>query len=281
MLAGRCTFRIGGSVPLLCSPKNADEIAGLCRAAGELGIPLLVLGKGSNILFSDRGCDGAILHLGQSFSDISLEGETAVICQSGASVTQLCRFACEHGLSGLEFAYGIPGSVGGAVYMNAGAYGGEIKDVIVSASHITPDGAYGSFLRDELSLSYRRSIYNSMDYVIIGAKFALTKDDPALISARMEGFMNRRREKQPLEYPSAGSTFKRPEGAYASALVDRCGLKGLRVGGAAVSGKHAGFLINYDNATAEDMRNLIARVQDEVFRQTGFRLECEIKQIGF
>jgi len=284
-LADLCTFKIGGPASLIIIPRSETEIADVCRVAFEFEASLYVLGNGSNILFSDDGYDGAILLLGKEFSQMSAEGGgTRIECQSGATLNSLCQFACEHGLSGLEFAYGIPGTVGGAVYMNAGAYGGEIKDVIVAARHVDPNGEPGALSAGEMQLSYRHSVYQNADYkgyVIAGATFMLKKDDPAIIRARMMDYMNRRREKQPLEYPSAGSTFKRPDGAFASALVDMCGLKGLSIGGAQVSEKHAGFLINRGGATAEDMLRLIEKVQSEVQRQTGYMLECEVERVGF
>ena len=195
-------------------------------------------------------------------------------------MAQLCQFACESGLSGLEFAYGIPGTVGGAVYMNAGAYGGEIKDVLQSVRFLDEDGTLRELPVERLSMSYRQSAFTDTGRVILSGEFALTPGDPAAIRAKMEDVLGRRRAKQPLEYPSAGSTFKRPEGNYASALIEQCGLKGRRVGGAQVSEKHSGFLINTGGATCRDVCALIEEVQQEVFRQTGYRLECEVKRLG-
>ena len=284
-LADLCTFKIGGLASLVIIPRSEEEIAGVFRAALESEVALYVLGNGSNVLFSDSGYSGAILLLGKSFSQMLIKDKGTIIeCQSGATLNSLCQFACENGLSGLEFAYGIPGTVGGAVYMNAGAYGGEIKDAVITAKHIDPNGEFSVLSVDEMRLSYRHSIYQGVEYkgcIITCAEFNLKTDAPTDIRARMMDYMNRRREKQPLEYPSAGSTFKRPEGAYASALVDMCGLKGLSIGGAQVSEKHAGFLINRGGATADDMLRLIEKVQSEVLRQTGFMLESEVERVGF
>lgn len=278
-LAGLCTFKIGGPAALLIQPTTAAQVAGLYAAARQAGVPLLVLGRGSNILFSDAGFAGAVLQLGSAFAEMRLVDDTAIDCDSGASLTQLCLFAWEHGLSGLEFAYGIPGSVGGAIYMNAGAYGGEIKDVLTAARHIEPDGGSGELRGEEMRLTYRHSAYSDGDRIITGGRFALQRGDKVEIRARMDDYMNRRRTKQPLDFPSAGSTFKRPEGAYASALIDQCGLKGRRVGGAVVSEKHAGFVVNAGGATCADVKELIALVRREVLEKTGFWLECEVKML--
>ena len=280
-LADYCTFKIGGPAKLIILPKTEEEVIGVANAACDLHLPLTTIGKGSNILFSDSGYDGALIKLDGVMRSINLTEDDVIDCGSGVSLTRLCTFACEKGLTGLEFAYGIPGSVGGAVYMNAGAYGGEMKDVVVSTAHITQKGGWGVLQAAELDFSYRHSAYSGRTNIIISAKLALKKDDPAAIRARMEKYMKMRRDKQPLEYPSAGSTFKRPEGAYASELVDRCGLKGMAVGGAMVSEKHAGFLINYNNASAADMTELIRLVQNEVESKTGYKLMCEIEKIGF
>ena len=197
---------------------------------------------------------------------------------AGVSLARLCIFALDNSLSGLEFAYGIPGTVGGAVYMNAGAYGGEIKDVLKCVTHITLELITEQKSVGELSLSYRHSFYSDNDgYFILNAQFELQKDDPKLIKERMDDFLSRRKSKQPIEYPSAGSTFKRPDGYFAGKLIEDCGLKGYRIGGAMVSEKHAGFVINYDNATTEDILNLITYIQKTVKEKTGITLETEVK----
>ena len=271
------SFKIGGAAALIIMPKTEAELGLLCREAYRREVPLEALGKGSNILFADKGYSGVLVQ--PSLRDIMLDGDI-IICGAGVSLSRLCAFACDNALSGLEFAYGIPGSVGGAVYMNAGAYGGEMRDVVVAVSHIEPGGKRGELKDEELDFSYRHSAYSACKNIITMVTLRLKKGSTGAIRAKMDDYMKRRRDNQPLEYPSAGSTFKRPEGAYASELVDRCGLKGLSVGGAMVSKKHAGFLINYDNASAADMLALISQVRDEVKRKTGFCLECEIKQMG-
>lgn len=278
-LREHCSFKIGGNAAMMAWPGSEDEIAGLLRAAKEASVPLLVMGKGSNLLFSDTGFPGLVVALGNRFAAMRKRGDTALECESGAPLASLCRYALEQGLAGLEFAYGIPGSVGGAVYMNAGAYGGEMKDVLLESRHLDADGAPGSFAGDALALSYRRSAYTDGELVITKAVLRLTPDDPARIRERMEDYMQRRKDKQPLEYPSAGSVFRRPPGAFASALIDECGLKGRRVGGAEVSVKHAGFIVNCGGATCGDVLELIAQIQSEVQRRTGHRLECEIKAV--
>jgi UDP-N-acetylmuramate dehydrogenase len=276
-LAGKCTFKTGGDCAWFLEPASEDGIAALAAFLNGNGIPWIVLGRGSNVLFPDGGYDGVAVHLGERFSAIEQTGDAAITCQSGASLTALCRFALELGLSGLEFAYGIPGSVGGAVAMNAGAYGGEMKDVLLAARHIGPDGELGTFSAEELKLSYRHSAYTDSGNIITGAEFGLRRGDRDEIRARMEDFMERRRSKQPLDFPSAGSTFKRPEGAYAAALIDQCGLKGFSVGGATVSGKHAGFVINSGGATSADILALIAEVRRIVREKTGYELEPEVR----
>ncbi len=272
----RTTFGIGGPA-LLLRPRSRAELQAamtLCREAGE---EPFILGRGSNLLVSDSGISRPVIQLDGDFTAITREGNT-LRCGAGASLIAVCRAAAENSLSGIEWGYGIPGSLGGGVYMNAGAYGGELRDVLTEVTFLDEAGEYRTLPAAELSLSYRHSIFEDRPgTVIVGAVLALTPGDPAAIRAAMEDYMSRRREKQPLEYGSAGSTFKRPVGNYASALVDQCGLKGLSVGGAEVSRKHAGFIINRGGATAADVRELIAEVQRIVREKTGYTLECEIK----
>lgn len=278
-MAQYTTFRTGGPAQLLLQPKNMEQLQQLVQITGENNIPVHFIGNGSNLLAADEGVQGAVVCLanpGFAKEPVLLE-ENKVFCSAGVKLAALCRFALEKGLSGLEFAYGIPGTVGGAVYMNAGAYGGEIKDVITKAFHIDSRGKAGEYAREQLNLGYRHSVYMEENMCITGAMFSLHPGNKAEIQAKMEDFMERRRTKQPLEHPSAGSTFKRPEGAFASALIDQCGLKGRRVGGASVSTKHAGFIVNDQNGTSGDIKQLIQQVQEEVLRQTGFRLECEVE----
>lgn len=274
----RTTFGIGGPA-LLLRPRSRAELQAamtLCREAGE---EPFILGRGSNLLVSDSGISRPVIQLDGDFTAITREGNN-LRCGAGASLIAVCRAAAENSLSGIEWGYGIPGSLGGGVYMNAGAYGGELRDVLTEVTFLDEAGEYRTLPAAELSLSYRHSIFEDRPgTVIVEAVLTLTPGDPAAIRAAMEDYMSRRREKQPLEYGSAGSTFKRPVGNYASALVDQCGLKGLSVGGAEVSRKHAGFIINRGGATAADVRELIAEVQRIVREKTGYTLECEIKYI--
>lgn len=278
LMTRRTTFGIGGPA-LLLRPRSRAELQAamtLCREAGE---EPFILGRGSNLLVSDSGISRPVIQLDGDFTAITREGNT-LRCGAGASLIAVCRAAAENSLSGIEWGYGIPGSLGGGVYMNAGAYGGELRDVLTEVTFLDEAGEYRTLPAAELSLSYRHSIFEDRPgTVIVGAVLTLTPGDPAAIRAAMEDYMSRRREKQPLEYGSAGSTFKRPVGNYASALVDQCGLKGLSVGGAEVSRKHAGFIINRGGATAADVRELIAEVQRIVREKTGYTLECEIKFI--
>ena len=280
-MSAHTSFKIGGNADLMMKPKDGEMAALLLRRAGELDVPVAIVGKGSDLLVSDKGIRGGVLSLDEQAAQPKLLGETEISCPAGASLTALCVFAQKQGLTGLEFAYGIPGSVGGAVYMNAGAYGGEIRDVLEKVDYLDTDGNALEKTAEELTLSYRHSWFTDHPGCLITeAVFSLQKGGPAAIKAKMDDLMQRRVAKQPLEYPSAGSTFKRPSGAYASALIDQCGLKGVRVGGAMVSEKHAGFLINYDHATCEDVRRLVRLVQNTVQEKTGYRLECDIKLLG-
>ncbi len=273
------SFKVGGPAELFLSPEDAGQTAKLVRFCEKEEIPVFVLGKGSNLLVSDRGIKGAVIYTGKQCG-ISLVDENTVRAQSGASLTQLCTFALENSLSGLEFAYGIPGTVGGAVFMNAGAYGGEMKDVLLNSEYVSTDGTSGELDNEAMELSYRHSAYENSNLVITAASVRLAPADRNEIKSTMSDILARRKEKQPLEYPSAGSTFKRPEGNFAGALIEQCGLKGVSVGGAQVSEKHAGFIINRGGATAADILSLIKHVQARVKAQTGVSLETEIRLIG-
>lgn len=273
------SFKVGGPAELFLSPEDAGQTAKLVRFCEKEEIPVFVLGKGSNLLVSDRGIKGAVIYTGKQCS-ISLVNENTVRAQSGASLAQLCTFALENSLSGLEFAYGIPGTVGGAVFMNAGAYGGEMKDVLLNSEYVSTDGTSGELDNEAMELSYRHSAYENSNLVITAASVRLAPADRNEIKSTMNDILARRKEKQPLEYPSAGSTFKRPEGNFAGALIEQCGLKGVSVGGAQVSEKHAGFIINRGGATAADILSLIKHVQARVKAQTGVSLETEIRLIG-
>lgn len=273
------SFKVGGPAELFLSPEDAGQTAKLVRFCEKEEIPVFVLGKGSNLLVSDRGIKGAVIYTGKQCG-ISLVDENTMRAQSGASLAQLCTFALENSLSGLEFAYGIPGTVGGAVFMNAGAYGGEMKDVLLNSEYVSTDGTSGELDNEAMELSYRHSAYENSNLVITAASVRLAPADRNEIKSTMNDILARRKEKQPLEYPSAGSTFKRPEGNFAGALIEQCGLKGVSVGGAQVSEKHAGFIINRGGATAADILSLIKHVQARVKAQTGVSLETEIRLIG-
>lgn len=270
------TFKIGGKADAYIKADNTDRLTELLRECESSDIDFIVLGNGSNVLVSDDGYRGTVIRLDGDFKKISLIDETTVYCGAGASLASLCKFALNNGLSGLEFAWGIPGSVGGAVFMNAGAYGGEMKDVVFCVSHVDRHGSVGRCSDGELDFGYRTSAYRKNGCIITGAFLRLKKDNPEDIRTRMEDFFGRRSDKQPLEYPSAGSVFKRPEGAYAGALIEQCGLKGHSHGGAQVSDKHAGFIINRSGATANDVKSLIREVQTKVYDETGYNLECEL-----
>lgn len=273
------TFKIGGNAAALIIVENANVMSELISKCTELSVPNFIIGNGSNLLIDDSGFNGIVFKLDGDFKQISIVDENTVKCGTGTTLAKLCKFALDNNLSGLEFAWGIPGSVGGAAFMNAGAYGGEMKDVLEASTYIAPDGTLGAFTAEEMKLSYRRSIYSENKYIITSITVKLKPDSYDAIRGRMDDFMSRRRDKQPLEYPSAGSVFKRPEGYFAGGLIEECNLKGCQIGGAQVSEKHAGFIINKDNATCEDVCNLIQHIQDTVFEKKGVHLECEIKRI--
>ncbi len=275
-LSRHTTFKTGGAAALFIEVRNERQLAELIPLIKEKNVEFFLLGNGSNVLAPDEGYGGTVLTLGGDFKKISRSDDGAVFCAAGASLTKLCLYAAENGLSGLEFAWGIPATVGGAVYMNAGAYGSEIKNVLCSCRYMRYDGEICVAYRDGLRLSYRHSIFCDEPAVILGADFKLSSANKADIRAQMEENMRRRKEKQPLEYPSAGSTFKRPQGHFAGALIERCGLKGMSVGGAQVSEKHAGFIINKNGATADDVKLLIEKVQKTVSAQTGVDLKREV-----
>lgn len=274
------SFKCGGNASLLIIPDSSDSLQKIISYCDTKKIKPLIIGNGSNLLVTDNGIDNVVIKIGSQMSKIELLDETTVFCEAGASLKSLCMFALENSLSGLEFAYGIPGTLGGAVYMNAGAYGGEMKDVLFSCKHIDADGNIGELSQDELDLRYRGSAYTDNGYTIISSVMKLKKAEKSDIKSAMDDKLQRRKDKQPLEYPSAGSTFKRPEGYFAGALIEESGLKGYAVGGAQVSEKHAGFVINKDKATATDVITLIKDVQKIVFDKFGVMLETEVKIIG-
>ncbi len=273
------TFKIGGPAKLLVLPNSVDALSEILKACKEEGVKPIVLGNGSNVLVRDEGIDGIVIVLGDAFSKIEYAGNDLVRAEAGAKLISLCRFALDYSLGGMEFAFGIPGTVGGAAFMNAGAYGGEMKDVIWVVNHMNLDGERGSFQGSQLDFSYRHSAYSDSDLIITSVIFHLEHDDANGIKNKMDDVQRRRKAKQPLEYPSAGSTFKRPEGYFAAALIDECGLKGKRVGGAEVSEKHSGFVINVGDATASDVLTLMSEVQATVKEQKGVELEPEVRII--
>lgn len=277
-LSNHTTFKIGGPCPLYVLPENREQLSVLLNALRKMQQEFLVIGNGSNLLVSDQGTQMVVIRLSGEFARIQ-SVENKLIAGGGAQLAALCKKAAELSLTGLEFAYGIPGSIGGAVYMNAGAYGGEMKDVLEYVQVMDLRGNIRELTLEDLQMGYRTSALQHQTGVLIQAVFRLSPGNREEIQTKMEDILGRRKEKQPLEYPSAGSTFKRPQGAYAAALIEECGLKGQRVGGAMVSPKHSGFLINYDHATCKDVEELIALVQKTVRIQTGFSLECEVKKI--
>lgn len=278
MMSRRTTFRVGGPAEIVFLPESAQELCAAITAARECGVEYRVLGNGSNLLVKDGGLKGLTIILGEHFSQISVEG-TQLRAQAGAMLSRVAAAACEAGLSGLEFASGIPGTLGGGCAMNAGAYGGQLSDVLVSAD-VLLDGELRCMRRDELEMGYRSTLPLKRGGVVLGACFELHRDEIGAIQARMKELNARRREKQPLNLPSAGSTFKRPEGYFAGALIEQCGLKGFSIGGAQVSPKHAGFVVNTGGATARDILALMAHVQETVLRETGVRLEPEVRILG-
>lgn len=270
------SFKIGGNADTYIKVKSESQLKTVLKECKEADVDYFLIGNGSNILVSDEGVRGVVIRLDGELKNISLMDETTIFCGAGASLASLCKFALKCGLSGLEFAWGIPGTVGGAVFMNAGAYDGEMKNVVYSVSHVTPNGETGRISKDNLEFDYRTSVYRKNQCIITGVILKLNKGNQDDIRAKMDDFMNRRSSKQPLDYPSAGSVFKRPQGAFAGALIEQCGLKGKSHGGAQVSEKHAGFIINKSNATANDVKSLIREVQTTVSNQTGYDLECEL-----
>lgn len=275
-MARRTTMRAGGGARWLLMPENVAQAAEILRICHENGIKPFFLGNGSNLLVRDEGYEGVVIATG-NLPDLYREGVGTVVAEGGVLLPRLAAFAAEQGLSGLEFAGGIPGSVGGGVRMNAGAYGGEIAQRLVWVEYLDERGQLGRLKGEECAFGYRHSIFCQENWLVVRAGFALEQGDAAAIRATMAELNQKRREKQPLEYPSAGSTFKRPEGHFAAALIDQCGLKGLRVGDAQISEKHAGFLINRGNATAADILALMDQVRRRVRQETGVTLEPEIE----
>lgn len=278
-MSRQTSFKAGGNADVIAFPKTVASLVNVLKTANLNDIPFTVMGNGSNLLVRDCGIRGIVVKTTGMNPEIEVDDEI-IRCSAGTSLSKLCTVALENGLTGLEFAYGIPGTVGGAVFMNAGAYGGEIKDVLTSVQHISPDFIIENVNATDLNLAYRRSFYSdNHDYIIATAEFRLQKGDKNEIKAKMDDLIGRRKDKQPLEFPSAGSTFKRPEGYFAGALIEQCGLKGYRIGGAEVSEKHAGFIINRYSGTAADIIDLIEHVRKTVKENTGVTLEPEVKII--
>ncbi len=275
------SFKTGGAAKLFVIPESTEELSFLLSECSKRGITPFILGNGSNLLISDEGInDRPVIQIGKGFDFVRKIDDITIEVGAGTNLTAACRFALNESLSGLEFAFGIPGSCGGAAFMNAGAYGGEMKDVLIRCNHIDSEGNIGFFDAKDLDLSYRHSVYSKGGYVITSVILKLQKGDEDEIEAKMKDLIGRRKDKQPLEYPSAGSVFKRPEGYFAGALIEQSGLKGKQIGGAMVSEKHAGFIINYDNATTKDVTDLIKFCQSTVKEKFGVELETEIRVIS-
>lgn len=274
------TFRIGGPAAVVVEPATADEAAQVLSACHAAGAEVRVMGLGSDLLVSDAGVDAVVVRLAQRFSNIKVQG-TKLFVDAGASNEQVAQAALAAGLAGYEFASGIPGTIGGAAIMNAGAYGGEFRDVCCGLTCATPDGRIVEVTAWQACWGYRHSMMGDEGWTVLGAVLQLRPDSAASIRARMDDLAARRAEKQPLDMPSAGSTFKRPAGYFAGKLIQDAGLRGFRVGGAQVSQKHTGFVVNAGGATAADVRELIAQVQQRVFENEGVRLDPEVRMWGF
>ena len=278
-MAAHTTFRIGGPADYFVMPSGTDEvgrIVSLCRASA---IPYYVIGNGSNLLVGDKGYRGVIIQIYKNMNRIDIKGQEIRV-QAGALLSKTAAAACAAGLAGMEFASGIPGTLGGAVRMNAGAYGGEMKEILKSATVLTPEGRVLTLDAEEMKMGYRTSIVSKMDYIVLEAVIRLMPGSPEEIRKRMEELKEKRVEKQPLEYGSAGSTFKRPEGYFAGRLIEEAGLRGFRVGNAQVSDKHCGFVINRGGATAREVSELMDEVIRRVEANSGVRLDPEVKRIG-
>ena len=274
-MSRHCSFRIGGECDAMLLPSSIAEIETVCALLAAAGEKPFLMGNGTNLLVTDAPLHRIVLRMGEEFSRIEPAGGTALRAESGVTLSRLAAFAAARSLAGLEFAHGIPGTLGGAVSMNAGAYGGEMKDVVTSVTYLDEDLALRE--TDAPDFSYRHSRFSDTGCIILGAAVRLAEDDPDAVRERMRSLAERRRSSLPLDMPSAGSTFKRPAGGYAAALIDAAGLKGYSIGAAQVSEKHAGFVVNRGGASFDDVLRLIAHIQDEVFRTSGIELEPEVK----
>ena len=271
------SFRIGGPVEIMAFPKTTTELTVLLQAAETLGIKPVVLGAGTNVLAPDAGFPGLCICLKDALNGMELLDNDRVRIMAGVTMSRAAVFAANHGLSGMEFAHGIPGTVGGGVYMNAGAYGGEICNICESVDVMDLHGNLRTLTKEQMQFSYRHSLLEEENGIVVAAVFSLRQKDPEEIKAKMKELQGKRSASQPLDLPSAGSAFKRPVGGYAAALIDAAGLKGFSVGGAAISTKHAGFAVNIGGATAEDVKALLQQVSDRVFENSGIRLEPEVR----
>lgn len=278
LMKNHTSFKIGGPADEFCEVRSADDVIELINYAKEKGIPYTVIGNGSNLLVSDKGIRGLVIKLSGGFDKVEVNGNT-VKSEAGILLSKLASIAKRNSLKGLEFASGIPGSLGGAVYMNAGAYGGEMKDVVKSVTYLD-NGEIKTADRNMLDFGYRKSMFSGKDMIILSVELELEKGSIDEITAKMEDFKERRTSKQPLSMPSAGSTFKRPEGYFAGKLIEDAGLKGFAIGGAMVSEKHSGFVINTGDAKAQDVVDLIEHIKKTVFEKFGVKLEPEVKTLG-
>ena len=275
----RTTFKVGGPARYFVTAENEEQLRKVYLYCKDNKIRNIIIGAGSNLLFRDEGFLGAVIVLKGDFSSVRVSDNT-IAAGAGVMLSKLCNTAKEYSLSGLEFAFGIPGTVGGAVYMNAGAYGGEMKDVLCSVKTMDENGKVKTYFNADASFGYRKSVFQDNGEIILSAEFKLKKGSDKDIETKMNELLGRRKDKQPLEYGSAGSTFKRPEGYFAAALIEECGLKGRSVGDAEVSIKHSGFIINKGNATATDVLELIEIVKETVYKEKNVKLECEVKIVG-
>lgn len=273
------SFHIGGPADVLVVPANREDLCKVLRIAREEKIPLTVIGNGSNLLVRDKGIRGIVLKIGNALTHWEQKGNTFIF-DSGVSLARCCRIVGEAGYTGMEFAVGIPGSLGGAVYMNAGAYDGEMKDAVVSVQVMTRAGKIQTLDREDLQFSYRHSALQVSDVIVLGVELQVKEGNKAVIQAKMDDFSQRRISKQPLDMPSAGSTFKRPEGCFVGQMVEESGLKGFRIGGAEVSVKHAGFIVNADHATAEDVLQLIEFIRNKILEKYNVTLVPEVLVLG-
>lgn len=276
-LSGHTSFRIGGPAQYYFIPETREEVAEALGFAEENHLPYYILGKGSNVLFSDAGFSGVVIEVGKGMENMSVQPDGTVLAEAGISLSAMAARLAREGMSGFAFAGGIPGTLGGAITMNAGAYGGEIKDCIQSAKVMTPKGEILNLSKDELELGYRTSVIQKKKYIVLEGTFHFQEGNPKEIQAGMKELNQKRREKQPLEFPSAGSTFKRPEGYFAGKLIEDAGLRGYRIGDAQVSEKHCGFVVNRGHATSAEVRQLIQDVQKKVKETFGVELEPEVR----